>query len=919
MRRLRVNQQEKNSIGGQIKSMKSKFRSMGRVSMALVLALSLSLVMAVPVSAAETGTVSLDAEWYTLPGTVTVTLTDADLNTVGEAPVGGEILGTGDGSTKTFGVGNSPIASVDWVMDLQADAILTIYGINYDTGVITLAAEPEQVFEERFELLDIVGDVLDGGLDTPIVAATELLITATESTTIPEDATGTLTLTGTSIDPLTLVETADTEDIVITLAANDVLTYETAKYWTAIDADGIDITWGSGEFDLKIEETHTIAAEYSYHQNDGPQTVIVESQTLGPGSTSEVDLTEADVTTGVFTGTFTIDLGGEVADLTVVNGDTIIVTYEDAAPVQSVTDTAQVDATLPVASNEIPEDATDTNDTTPTVAVDIVDLASGIAVVDEVPEITMTFGVTGSPASVTPTLTEVTGGYHVEYQVPGASPLAEAEYTAEVVATDVAGNELTFSWSFTVDATEPSLDSAIADTTTTVVATFSDPLDADTVEEADFLVDGSYPSAVAVGGATATLTVAEMATDATPLVTLTGNGVADLAGNFLTEGEVEAADKIEPEVAIVVAPDPAGVEEVTFTLSFSEAMNVIVPPTVTFNPDIGGGPFAVTGAWTTSTEWQGTAAVTDAMEGVADISVTSARDVAVSPNIMVADIDDTFTIDTLIEATFSPGEGDTIYTASPVVRISFGEVVTITAATFDGEDVLADLTTTDDMTFRLATQDLTEESHTIIVSAEDELGNTITDASAAFTVEVSQTISLSEGWNLISLPLIPDDDTIDVVLADISDSVTMVEYYYNNGPEDQGWLWYQPGVAESTLTTMEDGKGYWVNMSSPATLTITGSQMPPPPALPPTYAVAEGWNLIGFKSTAAMDNDVYLVNLGVDIGYTILWGYEPDEGYFNVHPMNEHPDVADSAIGDMEVWHGYWLWATESGIIIPTQ
>jgi len=889
--------------------MKSKFSFMWRAVIAMVMVLSLSLVMAVPASAATAGTISLDADWYTLPDTVTVTLTDADLNTVGEAPEGGEIIGTGDGTTKAFTVEYSPIASVDAVMDLQADSILTIYGINYDTGKITLAAAPDQVYQQRFALPDIAAPVADDGLDTPIVAATELLITATESAATPASAAGTLTLTGTSINPLTLETSADTEDIVISLDASEALTYETTKYWTAIDADGIDITGVTGEFDLKIEETHTIAAEYSYHQTDEPVTVTAKSQTLG--STFPVELTEADPTTGIFTGTFDIYKTGGSGDLLVVDGDTIIVTYQDADPVQTRTDTARVDATLPEARNETPEDGDLTNDTTPTVAVDIVDLASGIAVdVDEEPVITMTFGVTGSLAPVTPTLTPITGGYHVVYQVPGVSPLAEDEYTAEVVAMDVAGNEKTFSWSFTIDVTEPTLDSAIADTTTTVVATFSDPLDEDTVETSDFLVDGSYPSAVAVGtGADAnkvTLTVAAMATDATPLVTLTGNGVSDLAGNFVTEGEVEATDAIKPVVAIMVTPDPCGVGDATFNLTFSEVMKVLVSPTVTFTPATPGSPISVTGAWTTSTKWQGTKAVTDDMDGMATISVSGAKDMP--ENTMVADTDDTFTIDTSVAApTFSPADGATIYTASPVIRITFSEVVTITAATFDGEDV--DLTTTNNKTFKLATEALAAEAHTISVSAEDDLGNTGSPFTATFTVAVvlSYDIDLSAGWNLISLPLIPGDPSVDAVLSGISvpDTVNKVWAY---DAETKTWSYYVPDPGIGGLSVMRDGAGYWIEMSDDATLTINGSVLPEPPSPPQSYDVYARWNLIGCTTqTSPIEADVYLAS--VDGKYTQIWGYDPSTGYFVVLP----PVGTNEMLPGM----GYWIWMTEDGVIVP--
>ncbi|MBA7699361.1 hypothetical protein ES703_108056 [subsurface metagenome] len=170
-------------------------------------------------------------------------------------------------------------------------------------------------------------------------------------------------------------------------------------------------------------------------------------------------------------------------------------------------------------------------------------------------------------------------------------------------------------------------------------------------------------------------------------------------------------------------------------------------------------------------------------------------------------------------------------------------------------------------------------------------------------------LDLAFGWNLISLPLIPDVAAIGPMLASIADNVDVVWGYDPVNSPDDPWAAYKPGVTEDDLTKMVDGMGYWIYMTSPGTLTVSGVELPEPPAVPPTYGVVSGWNLIGFKSIVDIDNDVYLANIAP---YTILWGYEADGGYFSVYPMGEHD-------GDMEVGHGYWLWATSEGIIVLPQ
>jgi hypothetical protein len=164
-------------------------------------------------------------------------------------------------------------------------------------------------------------------------------------------------------------------------------------------------------------------------------------------------------------------------------------------------------------------------------------------------------------------------------------------------------------------------------------------------------------------------------------------------------------------------------------------------------------------------------------------------------------------------------------------------------------------------------------------------------------------ISLDSGWNLTSLPLIPSDTDIEDVLsgvwanfvkANAYDPVTGPSSYIKDGPPP-------------SLTEMTTGLGYWVYMNAPDTLTIEGQFQPEPPALPKSYEVKVGWNLIGFHSTGQMTAGDYLSALVSASGvptWSKMWGFD-----------GSWTAVASS--GMMVPGYGYWLAVTADGTIYP--
>jgi hypothetical protein len=168
-------------------------------------------------------------------------------------------------------------------------------------------------------------------------------------------------------------------------------------------------------------------------------------------------------------------------------------------------------------------------------------------------------------------------------------------------------------------------------------------------------------------------------------------------------------------------------------------------------------------------------------------------------------------------------------------------------------------------------------------------------------------VELDAGWNLMSLPLIPNDTDIEVVLACIEDDVDSV-WYYDPTIEDPDarWLIYSPPAFDS-LEYIEDGKAYWINMDDAATLWIDGRELPAPPGLPPVYDVVTGWNMVGFKSTADVSAVDYLN--AMDGKYTRIYGFESG-AWFPIPPPAY-------AAPQMKPGLGYWVSFTEDGAIYP--
>ena len=134
---------------------------------------------------------------------------------------------------------------------------------------------------------------------------------------------------------------------------------------------------------------------------------------------------------------------------------------------------------------------------------------------------------------------------------------------------------------------------------------------------------------------------------------------------------------------------------------------------------------------------------------------------------------------------------------------------------------------------------------------------------------VPDEINLSNGWNLISLDIIPDPATPESVFS--PDNLTCTLEIVTGFQNQQG-VFYDPNGLPylNTLSQVVPGEGYWVKVDGNGTLTVEGAPIPADQEI----NLSSGWNLIGYWLPDAQTPEqafAPLINAGV---LEIVTGFE---------------------------------------------
>jgi enterochelin esterase-like enzyme len=147
------------------------------------------------------------------------------------------------------------------------------------------------------------------------------------------------------------------------------------------------------------------------------------------------------------------------------------------------------------------------------------------------------------------------------------------------------------------------------------------------------------------------------------------------------------------------------------------------------------------------------------------------------------------------------------------------------------------------------------------------------------------TLTLKKGWNLFSLPLQTQDLSVKAVLSGIEGKFLAVHSYENSAYKS-----YIPGATDNKLEKLAPGNGYWIYMTSDASLNLSGTEATK------SVDLNEGWNLVGLNSLSSLPVDTALSS--IKDKYSAIYAFNSTTQSYNV-PSSMDPGA------------GFWIHATQ--------
>ena len=194
---------------------------------------------------------------------------------------------------------------------------------------------------------------------------------------------------------------------------------------------------------------------------------------------------------------------------------------------------------------------------------------------------------------------------------------------------------------------------------------------------------------------------------------------------------------------------------------------------------------------------------------------------------------------------------------------------------------------------------VTTERALIKVRATDIVGNFAADVSNGLFTIISRTQShtFNAGWNLISVPLIPENAFADAV---IGDDVPPASYYYLFG--------YQAGTGYVLSDSVFLSEGYWLATVDTVNVDVQGT----PVAQTQTVPLAGGWNLIGNPFVGSVLKSAAEVQLGAT---TLGFQAAVDTGWISpVLYTYAAGNAGYSQKDTLDPWSGYWFGTLVEGL-----
>jgi parallel beta-helix repeat protein len=161
----------------------------------------------------------------------------------------------------------------------------------------------------------------------------------------------------------------------------------------------------------------------------------------------------------------------------------------------------------------------------------------------------------------------------------------------------------------------------------------------------------------------------------------------------------------------------------------------------------------------------------------------------------------------------------------------------------------------------------------------------------------SKCMILKQGWNLISIPLTQNEQTLNKVLDPISGLYSAVQWYDNADPND---LWKHHKVGKpfgNDLKKLNETMGFWVYITPPGdTIFLYNGSYP---TSNQTITLHPGWNLVGYPSVGSYNRTKGLNNLTFGQEVDSILTYNAASQKWEVIGSSDH----------FKIGRGYWIHA----------
>lgn len=156
-------------------------------------------------------------------------------------------------------------------------------------------------------------------------------------------------------------------------------------------------------------------------------------------------------------------------------------------------------------------------------------------------------------------------------------------------------------------------------------------------------------------------------------------------------------------------------------------------------------------------------------------------------------------------------------------------------------------------------------------------------------------IILKQGWNLLSIPLIQEEQNLTRVLGSIDGWYDAVQFY---DPTDANDPWKHQKVGKpfgNDLSEINETMGFWIHITNPGDtiFVYNGTQ----PTVNQTITLYPGWNLVGYPSLMNRTRTNALNNLDFGGDVDAIWTYDAStQKWEEIGPTD-----------DFELGRGYWV------------